>query len=166
MIPKVVMLRKARLTAAIVLLLAAFLPLSECSREADHKVTGPKTLGQHLYPQSTKDVSYQYAYKTAELNTFTVLTIVAFVWPLLFLFFWRRGVTGKKMWVLRIFELLLTAGSIYWINVLTYHSFGATWLYGAYAAVLAVVVFAACGFAEWFRQGSPPVVEHPVSSAT
>jgi len=116
-------------------------------------------MGQQIYPQSTNDVSYQYAYKSVALDGWTAFTIIAFAWPLLFLFLARRGLSGKKMWVFRVVEVLLAAGSIYWINILTYHSYGATWLYGAYVAVVAVSVFALCGIVAWFSR--PPLVGAP-----
>ncbi len=149
------MLRKLRLTAALVLLGAAFLPLSECSQEPNHLVTGPKSIRQRLYPQSTSDVSYQYAYKSVALNGFTAFTVIAFTWPLLFLLLARRQMRGKKVWIFRVLEVLLSGGAIYWVNVLTYHSFGATWLYGAYIAVAALSIFALCGIAEWFKPPLP-----------
>ena len=152
------MLRKVRLAAALILLAAAFLPLSECSQGPNHPASSSKTIGQRIYPQSTSDVSYQYAYQSVALDGFTAFTIIAFVWPILLLFLQRRATSGKRVWVFRVLEVLLSIGSIYWINVLTYHSFGATWLYGAYIAVAAVSVFAFCGIVNWFTRPPPLLV--------
>ncbi len=155
------MLRKVRLIASLVLLCAVFLPLSECSQGADHSQTGPKSFGQKLYPQSTSDVSYQYAYRSLGLDGFTAFTIVAFTWPAVFLLFSRRPGSARKRWILRVFEVLLCAGSVYWVNVLTYHSFGATWLYGGYIAVAAVFIFTLAGVVSWIRL-PPALVNTPL----
>ncbi len=148
------MLRKVRLIASVVLLCAVFLPLSECSQGEGHPMPKSKSVGQELYPQSTSDVSYQYAYRTFGFDGWTAFTIIAFLWPAVFLLLSRQPGSARKRLILRVFEILLCAGSIYWVNVLTYHAFGATWLYGAYIAVAAVFIFTLCGIVGWLRPPS------------
>jgi hypothetical protein len=154
------MLRKLRLTAAVILVCAVFLPLSECSQGPDHPSTSrPKTVTERLHPQTTTEFSYQYGYQAIHLDPAGLFTVIAFGWPLAFILFVRRKFGPRMRWFCRILELLLCAGTIYWLNVLSFHSFGATWLYGAYIGVIAVVVFTCLGIASWF-------VETPSAAAT
>jgi hypothetical protein len=148
------MIRKLRLTGAIVLVCAIFLPLSECSQGENHSQTAAqKSVAQRLYPQSNADFSYQYGFRSIGFDTMGLFTILAFGWPLAFALFVRRNLRPRIKWTFRILELLLCAGSIYWLNVLSFHSFGATWLYGAYIGVIAVSVFTCLGVAAWFVDG-------------
>ena len=144
------MIRKLRLTAAIVLLCAIFLPLSECSQDENHSRTAQKSVAQRLYPQSNAEFSYQYGYRSIGFDTMGLFTVLAFAWPLGFALFVRRKLRPRMKWVFRILELLLCGGTIYWLNVLSFHSFGATWLYGAYIGVITVALFTVLGIASWF----------------
>jgi hypothetical protein len=148
------MIRRLRLTGAIVLVCAIFLPLSECSQGENHPQTAAqKSVAQRLYPQSNAEFSYQYGFRSIGFDTMGLFTILAFGWPLAFALFVRRNLRPRMKWTFRILELLLCAGSIYWLNVLSFHSFGATWLYGAYIGVIAVSVFTCLGIAAWFVDG-------------
>jgi hypothetical protein len=149
------MLRKLRLTAAIVLLCAIFLPLSECSQGPNHSQTAQKSVAERLYPQSNADVSYQYGYRSIAFDLAGLFTMIAFAWPLTFALFVRRNLGPRMKWTFRASEVILCAGSIYWLNVLSFHSFGATWLYGAYIDVIAVAVFTCLGIASWFLDREP-----------
>jgi hypothetical protein len=144
------MIRKLRLTAAIVLLCAVFLPLSECSQSENHLLTAQKSVAQRLYPQTNTDFSYQYGYHFIGFDLMGLLTVLAFGWPLAFALFVRRNLGPRTKWTFRILDLLLCVGTIYWLDVLSYHSFGATWLYGEYVGVIAVAVFTCLGIAAWF----------------
>jgi hypothetical protein len=147
------MIRKLRLTAAIVLVCAIFLPLSECSQGDNHSQPAQKSVAQRLYPQSNAEFSYQYGYRSIDFDTMGLFTILAFGWPLAFALLVRRNLRPRMKWTFRILELLLCAGTIYWLNVLSFHSFGATWLYGAYIGVMAVALFTGLGIAAWFVGG-------------
>ena len=147
------MLRKLRLTAAIVLVCAIFLPLSECSQGQNHPQTTQKSLAQRVYPQSNTEFSYQYGYRSISFDLMGVFTLLAFAWPVAFALFVRRNLRPRMKWAFRILELLLCAGTIYWLNVISFRSFGATWLYGAYIGVIAVAVFTGLGIAAWFAEG-------------
>jgi hypothetical protein len=135
----VLTVRRLRLGAAIVLLGAAFLPLSECSRRETHPPPAPTTIAQKLFPQTNPDFAYQYGFRSIELSVAGVLTVVAFVWPLLFVLFIdkRRGSRLRRTFL--VIELLLCAGTLYWVHAIM---FGGTWLYGAYIVLGAVVLFA------------------------
>ena len=93
--------------------------------------------------------------------------MIAFVWPLAFLFLVRRRLGSRMKWTFRILELLLCAGTIYWINVLSFHSFGATWLYGAYICVIAVAVFTCLGIVSWVLDRElSPASDVPIQNAS
>lgn len=147
------MLRKLRLTAAIVLVCAIFLPLSECSQGQNHSQTTQKSVAQRLYPQSNAEFSYQYGYRSIAFEPSGLFTIIAFGWPLAFALFVRRNLRLRLKWTFRVLELFLCGGTIYWLNVLSFHSFGATWLYGTYIGVIAVALFTSLGIAAWFVDG-------------
>src|ERR1700684_2647974 len=85
-------IRRVRLIAAIVLLIATCLPLSECAR-TDNTLPRPPsqaTLLQRLFPQNNSKFGYTYAIgrlragltnpKDNGLNA--ALTLIAFLWPL------------------------------------------------------------------------------------
>ena len=145
------MLRKLRLAAAVVLICTIFLPLSECSQGPNHPQVVQKSFAQVLHPQSNADFSYQYGYHSLEFSLMGLLTLIAFVWPLALLLVVRRSFGPRMKWTVRIVELLLCAGTIYWLDVISYRSFGATWLYGEYVGLCAVTAFALLGIAAWFR---------------
>lgn len=144
------MIRKFRLTVAIVLLCAVFLPLSECSQGENHSQVAQKSVAQRLYPQTNTDFSYQYGYRSIGFDLMGLFTLLAFGWPLAFALFVRRNLRPRMKWTFRILELLLCAGTIYWLDILSFRSFGATWLYGEYVGVIAVAVFTCLGIAAWF----------------
>ena len=144
------MLRKVRLVAAIVLVCAFVLPLSECSRRESHSPPRPKSISQRLFPQTNAEFSYQYAYGFVGFSAPGAVTVLAFIWPLVFVLSVRRRFGPKLQWFLRVLEVLLCAGTIYWLDVLTLRGFGARWLYGAYVGVIAVAIFALVGVALWF----------------
>jgi hypothetical protein len=144
------MLRKLRLTAALILLCAIFLPLSECSQGPNHPPTTQKSVAQRLYPQTNAEFSYQYGYRSIGFDLMGLFTALAFGWPLAFALLVRRNLRPRAKWTFRILELLLCGGSIYWLDILSFHSFGATWLYGTYIGTVAVALFTCLGIVSWF----------------
>ncbi len=144
------MIRKLRLAAAILLVCAVFLPLSECSQDEKHPQAAPKSVVQRIHPQSNAQFSYQYGYRSIALDLSGLFTVIAFGWPLAFALAVRRNLHPRTKWVFRILELCLCTGTIYWLDVLSFHGFGATWLYGAYISVISVAVFTCLGIASWF----------------
>lgn len=135
-------LQKIRFGAAIVLICAIFLPLSQCSQHGDGEaLKTPQALAhaRHFFPTSDKDFAYEYGIKDLDLSLRGVLTLVAFVWPLGFAIWGLRLERSRFLWIFYTAELLLCAGTIYWVTALT---LGGRWLYGAYVAEVAIGIFA------------------------
>jgi hypothetical protein len=137
------LVRKIRRIAAVVLVCSIFLPLSQCARH-DEGVNPPSQKAvahaRHLFPRSDADFEYQYAIKNLDFSLRGALTLVAFFWPLPFLW-WDAALRRKRFWWLFVvLELLLCAGTIYWVDVTTMEG---RWLYGAYVAESAIAIYAA-----------------------
>lgn len=112
--------------AAVFLLAALFLPLSQCT------VTKPIP-GTHEVKQETITT---YAYPSKEwLSVDAIAVYVAFLWPAIFVmtsFMWPA--LNKKA-IVGVLELLLCFGSGY---VLLLFTFGKSLLYGGYIAWVAI----------------------------
>lgn len=133
------LLRKIRLGAAIALFCALFLPLSRCSRgSAPQSPAAEKSVGQRLFPRGDTDTTYTYALGEVEFSLRGGLTLLAFTWPVLLIFAGGKFKTSRFAWILSVLELSLTAGALYWLRALTLFD---EWLYGAYIAFSAIVVF-------------------------
>jgi hypothetical protein len=127
---------------AIVLIGTIFLPLSQCSQhDADHTLSTAQALAhaRHLFPRSDNDFQYQYAIKVLDFSLSGVVTLIAFAWPLASAILSRRRREARFSWIFHFVELLLCAGTIYWISALT---LGGRWLYGAYVGEVAISVYA------------------------
>jgi hypothetical protein len=140
------MLRRVRLIAAIVLVCAIVLPLSECQKGHSYQPV-KKTISNELFPQDNSDFLYYYGYEALGSPLGATLTGLAFAWPLIFLLSVRKRVGFRLRLSLQLLELLLCAGTIYWVHALT---MGGRWLYGFYVSIIAVAVFTCAGLASWF----------------
>jgi hypothetical protein len=131
------------LAAAVVLICAIFLPLSQCA--------GPKTNvwspaafahSRHLFPQNDGDYLYQYASNFVrdgfanpkDNGLIAAVTLIAFLWPLGFAI-WSRISRFPRFWWI---ELLLCAGTAYWIWALRMRGRS---LYGFYVAEGAIAIY-------------------------
>jgi hypothetical protein len=135
-------LRTIRLSMAIVLICAIFLPLSQCSQHGNDSAPTPQALShaRHFFPRSDTDYQYQYGVKDLDFSVGGVLTLIAFVWPLVFAIWSRRfGQPPRFWWIFYGAELLLCAGTIYLVGALT---LGGRWLYGAYVGEAAISIYA------------------------
>ena len=143
-------LQKIRLGAAIILVCAIFLPLSQCSfHDYPGDINTPQALAhaRHLFPRGDNDFQYYYGieYLQAALvspkgNTVNgALTLIAFLWPLAFAIWSRKSTLPRFWWIFRSGELLLCAGTAYWVYTLTV---GGRWLYGFYVAEAAIAIYA------------------------
>jgi hypothetical protein len=134
--------QKIRLSMAIVLLCAFFLPLSQCSHGPEAKdLRTPQAYShaRHLFPRSDNEFRYQYAIEAIDFSLIGVLTLVAFSWPLAFAIWRRRFRPHRFWWIFYAVELLLSAGTAYWVYALTQ---GGRWLYGAYIGEVAITIYA------------------------
>jgi hypothetical protein len=136
------LVQKIRMGAAIVLLCAIFLPLSQCSQHGDN--SSPPTSqalahSHHLFPRSDADFQYEYGIGELGFSGRGLLTLVAFAWPLALLIWSQRLRHSRFLWILYVAELFLCAGTVYWLGALT---MGGRLLYGAYIVVSATAVYA------------------------
>lgn len=135
-------LQRMRLIAAIVLVCAIFLPLSECSRRDDKTfVPSQKTLSQHLLPQDNNDFVYNYVIGVVRPSSWqaALFALIALLWPLAASLFDKKLARKRFGWLIYILELALCYGTIYWLSLFT--ALG-RWLYGAYVVAVATGIFA------------------------
>ena len=141
-------LHKIRLAMAIVLVCAIFLPLSQCSSPSGRTET-PQAYAhsRHLFPQSDNDFQYHYGIKYLVIGFMSpredgllgALTLTAFLWPLAFAIWSQKSRLPRFWWIFYTGELLLCAGTAYWVHALTQ---GGRWLYGAYVGEAAISIYA------------------------
>jgi hypothetical protein len=137
-------LQRIRLIAAVVLIVAIFLPLSECSRRDDKNFVPPqKTLSQHVFPQDNNDFVYWYVIGIVRPSTWqaAIFALIALLWPLAAFLSDKKLAQKRFGWLIYVLELALCWGTIYWLSLFT--ALG-RWLYGAYVVAVAAGIFA-CG---------------------
>ncbi|CAN5514996.1 hypothetical protein BH18VER2_BH18VER2_06160 [soil metagenome] len=110
---------------------ALFVPLSECShaRKANDLPPPPKTGMQKIFPRSDAQTEYSYGATRIGPSLHGASAVVAFGWPLLLALLERRALGKRRAWLLYVLELLLCAGTIWWIYAV---SEGGRRLWGAY----------------------------------
>lgn len=141
-------LQKVRLGAAIVLLCAICLPLSQCASLGGRTDT-PQAFAdaRHLFPRSDDAFDYYYGIEYLQAafvspkdhGLLGALTLIAFMWPLAFAIWSRKSTLPRFWWIFYTVELLLCAGTGYWVYALTQ---GGRWLYGLYVAEVAIAIYA------------------------
>jgi len=132
---------KLKLTLAIALLAALFLPLSKCSRggKAAPSTPPPKSFAQQIFPRSDARTDYDYGFKHLRPSLHGLVSLVAFGWPLALALLNRRVVGKRFSPLFYLLELLLSAGTLYWLYAVTV---AGTRLWGAYVIAALVVVYA------------------------
>ena len=138
------MLRKIRLGAAIALFCTLFLPLSRCSRgSVPQPPVAGKSIGQRLFPRSDSQTTYHYAIRDLDFEgdraLGSIVNLLAFTWPMLFLLAGRKFRTSRLAWLLCLIELILSGGSIWLLGFFT--ALDDRLLYGAYIAYSAAGVY-------------------------
>ena len=99
---------------------ALFVPLSECSRGGKPPTPVPsRTLLQKTFPRSDAQTDYDYGVARLGLSINGIATLIAFGWPLVLALINQSIVGKRRAWILHVFELLLCAGTIYWIYLAT-----------------------------------------------
>lgn len=123
------------------MLAAFFVPLSQCSHGGKANAPPPpaKTGWQKIFPRSDAQTEYDYGAKHVDLSLHGGLTLVAFGWPFVLALVGRRARGKRRAWILYGVELLLCAGTIWWIYAVTE---GATRLWGAYCVFALTSVYA------------------------
>jgi hypothetical protein len=124
-------MQKLKLTLGILMIAALFVPLSQCSHGGKSTDAPPtaKTGLQKIFPRSDARTEYDYGATRLDLSLNGALTLVAFSWPLVLALLGRRAHGKRRAWFLSTLELLLCAGTIWWIYAVTE---GATRLWGTY----------------------------------
>ena len=117
---------------------ALFVPLSECSRGGKPPTT-PRTLLQKTFPRSDAQTDYDYGVARLGLSINGIATLIAFGWPLVLALI-NQSIAGKRRtWILHVLELLLCAGTIYWIHIAT---LAGKRLWGTYFVFTLLVAYA------------------------
>jgi hypothetical protein len=145
-------LRPIRLGAAMGLVCAICLPLSQCSQGGNNAPppANPALLAQ-FFPQTSKNATVEYAIGELGFSWKGICTLLAFTWPLLWLRAGRKLMESRFAWIFYFLEVVLCAGTAYMLMVLT---FGGDLLWGGYAAVISTGLFACTalvflGFSLW-----------------
>jgi hypothetical protein len=142
----------------ILMIAALFVPLSECSRggKTPATPTPPQTLVRKVFPRSDAQTDYDYGATRLGPSISGVATLIAFGWPLALAFLDWRIAGKRRAWILYVLELLLCAGTIYWIYAATLIG---TRLWGAYLVFALTIAYAVATLldlaASWRRKVAP-----------
>src|SRR4029078_1468726 len=133
--------RRLKLTLVILMIAALFVPLSECSRGGKPPTTPvpSRTLLQKIFPRSDAQTDYDYGAARLGLSINGIATLVAFGWPLVLALINQSIAEKRRAWILHVLELLLCAGTIYWIHLVT---LVVKRLWGTYLVFALIVVYA------------------------
>lgn len=128
---------------------ALFTPLSQCSRGGKSNALPPpaKTGLQKIFPRSDEQTDYDYGATRLALSLNGVLTLVAFGWPLVLALLGRRAQGKRRAWLLYGLELLLCAGTMWWIYAVTE---AGTRLWGAYFVFALASAYALAALVDLF----------------
>jgi len=120
---------------------ALFVPLSECSRGGKPPTTPvpSRTLLQKTFPRSDAQTDYDYGVARLGLSINGIATLIAFGWPLVFALMNQSIGEKRRAWILHVLELLLCAGTIYWIHIAT---LAGKRLWGTYLVFALMVAYA------------------------
>ena len=135
-------LRKAKCSAAVLLLCAICLPLGECSKPGNTNRPHVDSFTQQAFPRDDAQFSYTYGFEKVDLSGFGAITLLAFTWPLLVCLVGRRMSASRWSWLLHVFELLLCGGTLYWLYVLAWRMSDRR-LYGTYVVIAVVAAYGA-----------------------
>jgi len=154
--------QRIKLTLGILMLAALFVPLSQCSRGSKENALPPppKTGWQKIFPRSDAQVEYDYGAKHLDLSLHGVLSLVAFGWPFVLALLGRRVRGKRRAWILYALEILLCAGTGWWIYAVTE---GGTRLWGAYFVFALVGVYGLTALRDLFESvlGAGPPSRSP-----
>jgi hypothetical protein len=141
--------QKLKLTLGILMLAALLTPLSQCSRGRKANALPPpaKTGWQKIFPRSDEQTDYDYGATRLTPSLGGVLTFIAFAWPIALALVGRRIRGKRRAWIFYILELLLCAGSIWWICAI---SEGGTRLWGAYFVFVLASLYGLAAFRDFF----------------
>jgi hypothetical protein len=146
---------KLKLTVGVLLIGALFVPLSKCSHDGKKQAAPPqsKTVIQKVFPRSDEQTDYDYGAARLGPSLNGVLTLIAFAWPLA-LGLLNKRIAGKyRAWIFYTLELLLCAGTIYWVYATTV---ARTRLWGAYQVFALMGGYALAAVLDLWRNFTRP----------
>lgn len=129
---------------------ALFAPLSQCSRGGKSNALPPpaKTGWQKIFPRSDEQTDYDYGATRLAPSLNGVLTLVAFGWPLVLALLGQRAQGKRRAWLFNGLEVLLCAGTMWWIYAVTE---AGTRLWGAYLVFTLAGAYAFAALLDLFR---------------
>ncbi|MBA3544208.1 MAG: hypothetical protein H0T83_07210 [Chthoniobacterales bacterium] len=136
----------------VLMLGALFVPLSECSHggKANDLPPPPKTGLQKIFPRSDAQTEYSYGATRIGLSLHGAAAVVAFGWPLVLALLEQRARGKRHAWLLYTLELLLCAGTIWWIYAV---SEGGKRLWGAYFVFALMGLYVVAALIDFWTKG-------------
>lgn len=148
-------MQKLKLTLGVLLIGALFVPLSKCSHNGKTPVAPPqsKSVIQKVFPRSDEQTDYDYGAARLGPSLNGGLTLIAFAWPLALALLNKRIAGKRRAWIFYTLELLLCAGTIYWVYAATV---ARTRLWGAYLVFALMGVYALATLLDLWRNFTGP----------
>lgn len=142
-------MHKLKLTLGVLMIAALFVPLSECSHAGKANDLPPpaKTGIQKIFPRSDAKTEYSYGATRIGLSLQGASAVVAFSWPVVLVLLERRARGKRFAWLLYATEILLCAGTIWWIYAV---SEAGKRLWGAYFVFALMGLYAIAALADLF----------------
>ena len=143
-------MHKIKLTLGVLMIAALFAPLSQCSHGGKSNALPPpaKTGWQKIFPRSDEQTDYDYGATRLAPSLNGGVTMVAFGWPLVLALLGRRAQGRRRAWLLYGLELLLCAGTLWWVYAVTE---AGTRLWGAYFVFALASAYALAALVDLFR---------------
>jgi hypothetical protein len=149
----VAVLQQIRLVAAVALLSAMFMPLSECARGKSNQPPPPaKPLLRQLVSRCSNLADCDYVVKEMkDLKNFgdlknywgSFLVLFTFVWPFYSLLAIRLSQGRRFTWLLHVLELMLCGGTLYLLWSITFfgeYRYGTTVVLAAVSSIVCVAL--------------------------
>ncbi|RKZ73873.1 MAG: hypothetical protein DRQ57_12975 [Gammaproteobacteria bacterium] len=114
-------------TASITLAVSFFLPLSRCQGTSSDTYAYKQILS--IFEASTFNLN---------IFLFSIIILIAFIWPVLFIFYYSYGHRSKIKSILKAIEPLLCLGTFYVLLIIT---MSGKLLFGGYVAFLSIMSY-------------------------
>lgn len=165
-------IRSIKRTAAIVLFVTFFLPLSQCQKKQfkinpDGSIENGVSMRQAVEPDQGVDAAPEYSYNIAAKmfdpgELFSWLMLLSFVWPLLFWVWQMRDKRPRTAIVLNALEPIACIGSGYITWILSYLGDILIWGYLSMASVAVYFLLSCYELAHAVKARlTPPTLRSP-----